>query len=76
MGSPVTSFCRIDDKIILLREPVMEPDALIIQDPTHLYRVDLFTGIQRSGYILINFTRSLEKLGIGEDPAMAGLLDP
>jgi pyruvate ferredoxin oxidoreductase gamma subunit len=66
MGAPVTSFCRIDDKIIRLREPVMEPDALIIQDPTLLHQVDLFAGVRPSGYILINSTRSLEELGIGE----------
>jgi pyruvate ferredoxin oxidoreductase gamma subunit len=66
MGAPVTSFCRIDDKIIRLREPVMEPDALIIQDPTLLHQVDLFAGVRPSGYILINSTRNLEDLGIGE----------
>ena len=32
-GSPVVSFCRIDDKEIRLREPIMEPDGLIVQDP-------------------------------------------
>jgi len=66
MGAPVTSYCRIDDKIIRLREPVMEPDALIIQDPTLLHQVDLFAGIRPSGYILINSIRNLENLGIGE----------
>jgi pyruvate ferredoxin oxidoreductase gamma subunit len=34
MGAPVVAFCRIDDKPIRLREPIVEPDALIIQDPT------------------------------------------
>lgn len=66
MGAPVTSFCRIDDKFIRLREPVTEPDALIIQDPTLLHQVDLFAGIRPSGYVLINSTRSPEELGISE----------
>lgn len=66
MGAPVVSFCRVDDRFIRLREPVMEPDALIVQDPTLLHQVDLFAGIHPSGYILINSTRSLEELGIGE----------
>jgi pyruvate ferredoxin oxidoreductase gamma subunit len=66
MGAPVTAFCRIDDKEIRLREPVMEPDALIIQDPTLLHQVDLFTGLHDAGYILINSTRSFEELGLGE----------
>ena len=29
MGAPVVSFCRIDDRPIRTREPVMEPDALV-----------------------------------------------
>ena len=32
MGAPVMAFCRIDDREIRLREPVMQPDALIIQE--------------------------------------------
>ncbi|HEX4857875.1 MAG TPA: 2-oxoacid:acceptor oxidoreductase family protein, partial [Usitatibacteraceae bacterium] len=54
MGAPVMAFCRIDDKEIRLREPVMHPDALIIQDPTLLHQVDLFSGLSESGLILIN----------------------
>src|SRR5450756_2142092 len=42
MGAPVVSFCRIDDKEIRLREPILEPDALIIQDPTLLNQIDVF----------------------------------
>lgn len=66
MGAPVMAFCRIDDKEIRLREPVMKPDALIIQDPTLLHQVDLFSGVSPQGYILINSTRSFDELGIGE----------
>src|SRR3990167_1983763 len=66
MGAPVMAFCRIDDKEIRLREPVMRPDALIIQDPTLLHQVDLFSGLSLEGYILINSTRSFDELGIGD----------
>jgi pyruvate ferredoxin oxidoreductase gamma subunit len=65
MGAPVTAFCRIDDKEIRLREPVLEPDVLIVQDPTLLHQVDLFSGLQARGYILINSTRSFDALGLG-----------
>ncbi len=65
MGAPVMAFCRIDDKEIRLREPVLEPDALIVQDPTLLHQVDLFSGLQARGYILINSTRSFDELGLG-----------
>ena len=66
MGAPVMAFCRIDDKEIRLREPVMQPDALIIQDPTLLHQIDLFNGLSPSGFILINSTRSFDELGIGD----------
>jgi pyruvate ferredoxin oxidoreductase gamma subunit len=65
-GAPVVSFCRIDDKEIRLREPIMEPDALIIQDPTLLHQVDVFAGFKRNGYVLINTARSFDELGLGE----------
>ena len=56
MGAPVMSFCRIDDKPIRTHEPVTEPDALIIQDPTLLHQADLFAGLGRDGYMLVNST--------------------
>ena len=65
-GAPVMAFCRIDDKAIRLREPVLQPDALIIQDPTLLHQVDVFGGLVSDGYILINTSRSFSELGIGE----------
>jgi pyruvate ferredoxin oxidoreductase gamma subunit len=58
------AFCRISDRPIRLREPVAEPDALIIQDPTLLHQAGLFEGLQPEGYVLINSTRSLDELGM------------
>src|SRR5207249_11146471 len=66
MGAPVMAFCRIDDKEIRLREPVIASDALIIQDPTLLHQVDLFKGLHPAGYVLINSLRSFEQLGLGD----------
>jgi pyruvate ferredoxin oxidoreductase gamma subunit len=65
-GAPVVAFCRMDDKEIRLREPIMQPDALIIQDPTLLHQVDVFSGLKKDGYILINTTRSFDELGLGQ----------
>jgi pyruvate ferredoxin oxidoreductase gamma subunit len=65
-GAPVVSFCRIDDKLIRVREPIAAPDALIVQDPTLLHQVDLFAGLETDGYMLINTSRSFEELGLGE----------
>jgi len=65
-GAPVVAFCRIDDREIRLREPVLEPDALLIQDPTLLHQVDVFGGLAPDGYVLINTSRSFDELGVGE----------
>lgn len=66
MGAPVVSYLRMDDKEIRLREPISTPDALIIQDPTLLQSIDVFKGLNRQGYILINSQRSFEDMGIAE----------
>ena len=66
MGAPVVSFCRLDDRPIRTREPVMEPDALIIQDVTLIHQVDLFAGLTPDGYVLVNTSRSFDELGLGE----------
>ena len=66
MGAPVMSFCRIDDKPIRTHEPVTEPDALIIQDPTLLHHGDLFDGLGRDAFVLVNSTQSFDDLGLDE----------
>ena len=66
MGAPVMAFCRIDSKAIRLREPVMRPDALIIQDLGLLHQVNLFEGLSEAGYVLINSSRTLAELGLEE----------
>jgi pyruvate ferredoxin oxidoreductase gamma subunit len=66
MGAPVVSFCRIDDRPIRTREPVMEPDALIIQDVTLIHQVDLFAGLTPEGYVLINTSQDFDELEFGE----------
>lgn len=65
-GAPVVSFCRIDDETIRVREPVMDPDALIIQDPTLLHQVDVFSGLRPDGAMLINTARTFAELGLEE----------
>jgi pyruvate ferredoxin oxidoreductase gamma subunit len=62
MGAPVVSFCRIEDKEIRLREPILEPDALIVQDPTLFKAIDVCQGLTPTGYLLVNSNRSLSEL--------------
>ena len=65
-GAPVVAYCRIDEKEIRLREPIMQPDALIIQDPTLLHQIDVFAGLKHNGFILINTKSSFDELGLTE----------
>jgi len=65
-GAPVVAFCRIADREIRLREPIINPDALIIQDATLLNQVDVFSGLKNDGYILINTNKSFVQLGLEE----------
>jgi pyruvate ferredoxin oxidoreductase gamma subunit len=65
-GAPVVSFCRISDEPIRAREPIAEPDALIVQDPTLLHQVDLFAGLGPDGYVLLNSARGFAELGVAD----------
>jgi pyruvate ferredoxin oxidoreductase gamma subunit len=65
-GAPVVSYCRIDDRAIRVREPIVEPDALIVQDPTLLHQVDVFAGVGEDAYVLINTAGTVAALGIEE----------
>ena len=63
-GAPVVSYCRIEDKEIRTREPVLDPDIVIVQDPTLLAIMDPFAGLKADGYALINSQKTAEELGV------------
>lgn len=63
-GAPVVAFCRIDKKEIRLREPILEPDALIVQDPTLFKVIDVFQGLRPQGYLLVNTNKNFDDLHI------------
>jgi pyruvate ferredoxin oxidoreductase gamma subunit len=63
-GAPVVAFCRLDDRPIRLREPVLDPDAVIVQDPTLLRQVDVLNGLRSQGYLLVNTSGTLDELGL------------
>lgn len=63
-GAPVVSFCRLDRRVIRMREPILAPDALIVIDATLLHQVDVFAGLGPDGFVLINTSRSWNELGL------------
>lgn len=66
MGAPVVSYCRIRETDIRSREPVLEPDLVIVQDPTLLPIMDVFSGLKPNGFGLVNSAKPLEELGLKE----------
>jgi pyruvate ferredoxin oxidoreductase gamma subunit len=73
-GAPVVAYCRLSERHVRTREPVVAPDCVVVIDPTLLHQVDLFAGLRTDGYILINSTQTLDQLGLGSlrdefDPA-------
>ena len=70
-GAPVQAFVRIDDQAIELREPVLQPDILIIQDATLFHAIDVFSGLKPDGYVLINSRHGVDHLGVTD--AVQGL---
>ena len=63
-GAPVVAFARVSDKPIRLREPIMEPDAVLIQDRTLLESVNVFSGLTENAYVLLNSSQSPDDLGL------------
>jgi pyruvate ferredoxin oxidoreductase gamma subunit len=63
-GAPVVAFCRIADREIRLREPILEPDCLIVQDPTLFKVMDVFAGLKPGGYLLVNTNKTFADLHI------------
>jgi pyruvate ferredoxin oxidoreductase gamma subunit len=58
-GAPVMAFCRVGDAPIRTREPVVRPDALVIQDATLLHVDGVFAGFD-DGCVLVNTSRERE----------------
>ncbi|MBP8879918.1 MAG: 2-oxoacid:acceptor oxidoreductase family protein, partial [Dermatophilaceae bacterium] len=63
-GAPVVAFCRIADREIRVREPVVLPDAVVVQDATLLNQVDVFAGLKPEGYVLVNSPLTVSQLGL------------
>ena len=71
-GAPVVAFCRIDERPIRIREPIVEPDAVIVQDPTLVHQVALFDGLRSDGWVLLNSARRPYELGLADLEARLG----
>lgn len=52
--APVTAFCRIDTKPIVVYQEIYHPDIVVVLDPSLLGVVDVLKGLKPSGTVIIN----------------------
>jgi len=56
-GAPVTAFVRIDDRMILERGIIEQPDHVVILDPTLLRIAPVTKGLREGAWIVLNSPR-------------------
>ena len=62
MGAPITAYNRISNKPITIHSNIYEPDYVVVVDDTLLETVDVTAGLQATGAIVINTTKTPEYL--------------
>ncbi len=63
-GAPVEAFVRLDDKPIIIREQIYQPNFLIIQDASLLDSVDAAKGADKKTLAIINTAKAKPSLKI------------
>src|SRR3989338_863478 len=61
-GAPVASFVRISDKQIKSYAPVVNPDVVVVIDPTLIGPVDVAEGLAKGGILIVNTNETAEKI--------------
>ena len=61
-GAPMKAFARISDKQISTYAPVVNPDVVIVIDPTLLNSVDVTEGLLDNGILLVNTSSTPEEI--------------
>ncbi len=61
-GAPVVAFTRIDEKPIRDHSEYMEPDIVLLLDPTLMGLVDVKEGLKPTGKVIINTAFSKDEV--------------
>jgi 2-oxoisovalerate/pyruvate ferredoxin oxidoreductase gamma subunit len=59
-GAPVTAFCRIDNRPILLRNQIYRPDHVVVLDASMVGTINVVEGLKRGGTLLINTAKDAD----------------
>jgi pyruvate ferredoxin oxidoreductase gamma subunit/2-oxoisovalerate ferredoxin oxidoreductase gamma subunit len=60
-GAPVAAFVRVDSEFIQLRSPVLHPNHVLVLSPKLAQTVDVASGLQPGGLLLINSHLGVEQ---------------
>jgi len=61
-GAPVTSFLRISEEPIRLREKVYNPDVVVVLDPSVMSVTKVDAGLKDDGVLIINSAHPVEQI--------------
>jgi len=70
-GAPVKAFARIDDREILIRSQIYNPDYVVVLDSGLLGIIDVTEGLKEGGLVLINTRKIPEEIQLGRDYRLA-----
>lgn len=70
-GAPVKAFARIDDREILIRSQIYNPDYVVVLDSGLLGIIDVTEGLKEGGLVLINTRKSPEEIQLGRNYGLA-----
>ena len=62
MGAPITAYNRISNNPITVHSNIYQPDYVVVVDDTLLTSVPVTAGLKKDGAIVINTTKTPEKL--------------
>ena len=62
MGAPITAYNRISEKEIRNHSNIYNPDYVVVVDETLLHSVDVTSGLNKDGGIVINTDKPKEEI--------------
>ncbi|MBS7622887.1 pyruvate ferredoxin oxidoreductase subunit gamma [Candidatus Bathyarchaeota archaeon] len=72
-GAPILGFTRISDERIRIHSHVYTPSLVVVLDPTLLESVDVTTGLNKNGILVVNSEKTprqiKERLGVHDAKA-------
>jgi pyruvate ferredoxin oxidoreductase gamma subunit/phenylglyoxylate dehydrogenase gamma subunit len=74
-GAPVTAFIRISDEPIRRKNRVVNPDIVIVLDPTIMNATNVFEGICDDSVLILNTKQDISALNIPPQIKMTALVD-